>query len=82
MVLWGLGMGAEDTILKALLVDVIPATKRSTAFGIFDTAFGVAWFLGSAAMGFLYDRSIIALVIFSVATQLAALPVFLLASRR
>jgi len=82
MVLWGLGMGAEDTILKALLVDVIPAAKRSTAFGIFDTAFGVAWFLGSAVMGFLYDRSIIALVIFSVVTQLAALPVFFLASRR
>jgi predicted MFS family arabinose efflux permease len=82
MVLWGLGMGAEDTILKALLVDVIPAAKRSTAFGIFDTAFGVAWFLGSAIMGFLYDHSIIALVIFSVVTQLAALPVFLLASRR
>jgi predicted MFS family arabinose efflux permease len=53
MVLWGLGMGAEDTMLKALLVDVIPAAKRSTAFGIFDTAFGVAWFLGSAGMGFL-----------------------------
>jgi predicted MFS family arabinose efflux permease len=82
MVLWGLGMGAEDTILKALLVDVIPAAKRSTAFGIFDTAFGVAWFLGSAVMGFLYDRSMIALVIFSVVTQLAALPVFFLASRR
>jgi MFS family permease len=82
MVLWGLGMGAEDTILKALLVDVIPAAKRSTAFGIFDTAFGVAWFLGSAVMGFLYDRSIIALVIFSVVTQLAALPMFFLASRR
>jgi predicted MFS family arabinose efflux permease len=82
MLLWGVGMGAEDTIFKALLVDIIPAAKRATAFGLFDTGFGVAWFLGSAVMGFLYDRSIIALVIFSVLTQLAALPVFLLASRR
>jgi len=81
-VLWGLGMGAEDTLLKALLIDVVPASKRSTAFGLFDSAFGIAWFLGSAAMGFLYDRSITALVIFSMATQLAALPVFLLAKPR
>jgi hypothetical protein len=33
-------------------------------------------------MGLLYDRSILAVVIFSVVTQLAALPVFFLASRR
>jgi predicted MFS family arabinose efflux permease len=43
---------------------------------LFDTGFGVAWFLGSALMGFLYDRSLLALVIFSVVTQLASLPVF------
>jgi hypothetical protein len=41
----------------------------------------VAWFLGSALMGFLYTRSILGLVIFSVAIQLAALPVFVIASR-
>jgi predicted MFS family arabinose efflux permease len=77
VILWGLGMGAEDTMLKALLVDIVPASKRSTAFGLFDTGFGLAWFAGSAVMGFLYDRSILALVIFSVVVQLAALPVFL-----
>ena len=43
--------------------------------------FGVAWFLGSALMGFLYTQSLLALVIFSVAIQLAALPVFVIASR-
>jgi predicted MFS family arabinose efflux permease len=49
--------------------------KRSTAFGIFDTGFGVAWFAGSAAMGVLYDKSIPALVLFSVLLQILALPV-------
>ncbi len=77
VILWGLGMGAEDFLIKALLVDVIPAAKRSTAFGLFDTGFGIAWFAGSAVMGFLYDRSIITLVIFSVALQLLAIPLFL-----
>jgi len=79
MILWGLGMGAQDSLLKAVLVDVIPADKRGTAFGVYDTVFGVAWFAGSAAIGVLYDKSIPALVIFSVALQLAALPFFVLA---
>lgn len=79
MVLWGLGMGAEDIVFKALLIEIIPKARRSTGFGFFDTGFGVAWFAGSAVMGFLYDRSILALVIFSVVMQLAALPVFVFA---
>jgi predicted MFS family arabinose efflux permease len=80
MILWGMGMGAQDSCLKAVLSVVVPTEKRGTAFGIFDTGFGVAWFTGSAIMGLLYDRSIPALVVFSVATQLLALP--LLASAR
>lgn len=80
MILWGLGMGAQDSLLKAVLVGVIPADKRSTAFGVFDTAFGIAWFAGSAAMGLLYDKSIVAMVVFSLVLQLAALPFFIWAN--
>jgi len=34
----------------------------------------IAWFLGSAAIGFLYGRSISHVIAFSAATQLLALP--------
>ncbi len=81
MILWGVGMGAQDSLLKAILSRVVPRERRGTGFGIFDTAFGIAWFAGSAAMGLLYDRSILAVVIFSVVLQLAALPFFVLAKR-
>ena len=74
MILWGVGMGAQNSLLKAMLSSVIPAAKRSTGFGLFYTAFGVAWFAGSAAMGYLYDRSLVTLIVFSVSCQLAALP--------
>lgn len=77
MILWGVGLGAQSSLLKAMLSSVIPAAKRSTGFGLFYTAFGVAWFIGSAAMGFLYDRSLLTLIMFSVICQLAALPAFL-----
>jgi len=82
MVLWGIGMGAQDSCLKAVLVAVVPSEKRSTAFGIFDTGFGIAWFVGSAIMGLLYDKSILALVIFSMLLQALALPVLAFANRR
>jgi len=77
MILWGVGMGAQNSLLKAMLSNVIPAAKRSTGFGLFYTAFGIAWFMGSATMGFLYERTLITLIVFSVVCQLAALPTFI-----
>jgi hypothetical protein len=82
MMLWGIGMGAQDSLLKAVLANMVSKDKRSEAFGVFDTGFGVAWFLGSAAMGIIYTKSIPGLIIFSVVLQVAALPVFALATRR
>ena len=82
MILWGIGMGAQDSCLKAVLSAVVPSEKRGTAFGIFDTGFGIAWFVGSAIMGLLYDKSISALVIFSVTLQILALPVLAFAERK
>lgn len=81
MGLWGIGIGVQDSLLKAVLAGVVPAEKRGAAFGVFDTGFGIAWFAGSAVMGMLYDKSIFALVLFSVALQVAALPVLFFAKR-
>lgn len=76
MALWGVGMGAQNSLLKAILTGFMPVTKRSTGFGLFYTGYGIAWFLGSAAMGYLYDKSIITLIVFSMLCQLLALPIF------
>lgn len=81
MILWGIGMSASGSIIKATVAEVIPSNKRSTGFGVFDTGFGITWFLGSVVMGVLYDKSIPALVIFSVVLQLASLPVFIKANQ-
>jgi len=81
MVFWGIGMSAQGSLLQAMLTGVIPPQKRSTAFGLFDTGYGIAWFLGSAVMGLLYEKSILAVALFSVCLQLAALPVFFIANK-
>jgi len=41
----------------------------------------VAWFLGSALMGFLYDRSLAVMVGACIALELAAIPFFVIAAR-
>src|SRR5438477_6637041 len=58
MIFWGIGMSAQGSLFQAVLTGVIPPQKRSTAFGLFDTGYGIAWFIGSAVMGLLTaDRS-------------------------
>ncbi len=82
VVLWGIGMGAQDSVLKAAVGYLVPQHRRATGYGTFDTARGVAWFAGSLLLGFLYDRSIAAVVIVSLGLQLLAVPVLLLALAR
>jgi predicted MFS family arabinose efflux permease len=61
---------------------MIPRDRRGAAYGLFNTGFGLAWFVGSAVTGVLYDTSLSALVCFSVLLQLYALPLLWLVSRR
>jgi predicted MFS family arabinose efflux permease len=82
MIFWGIGMSAQGSLFQAMLTGVIPPEKRSTAFGFFDTGYGIAWFLGSATMGLLYEKSILAVALFSVILQLAALPVLFIANKK
>jgi MFS family permease len=82
MILWGIGMSAQGSLFQAILTGVIPPAKRSTAFGLFDTGYGIAWFLGSAVMGLLYDKSILGVALFSVILQLAALPILFIANKK
>lgn len=76
MALWGVGMGAQESIMRAALATMVPPDRRGSAYGVFNAGYGVSWFLGSALMGLLYDASPTALVAFSVAVQLAAVPAF------
>ncbi|HXJ83251.1 MAG TPA: MFS transporter [Candidatus Methylomirabilis sp.] len=75
--LWGLGMGVHESIVPAAVATMVPSHRRASAYGMFTAGYGVAWFIGSAIMGALYDVSIASVVIFCVVTQLAALPVLL-----
>lgn len=75
--LWGIGMGAQESILKAAVTSMVPKINRATGYGIFECSFGIFWFLGSWLLGVLYDISIPAMIVVSVVAQLAAIPLYL-----
>ena len=79
--LWGVGMGAQESILKAAVAGMVPKASRATGYGIFEGAFGLFWFLGSWLLGVLYDLSIPAMIVVSVAAQFAAIPLYYCSGR-
>jgi MFS family permease len=59
--------------MNAAIATFVPEHKRARAYGLFSALYGIAWFIGSAALGLLYDRSLGALVALSAAAPLLAL---------
>jgi MFS family permease len=72
VVLWGLSQGVHDAVMNAAVATFIPESQRARAYGNFSALYGIAWFLGSALLGLLYDRALPALVAVSVLAPLAA----------
>lgn len=63
--------------MRAAVAEMVPPDRRGSAYGVFNTGYGIAWFAGSTVMGFLYDASLVSVVIFSVAIQVVSLPILL-----
>jgi len=80
--IWGLGMGVHESIIPAAVSPMVDPERRASAFGLFTAGYGIFWFIGSVAIGVLYDVSVWGAIVFCVATQLAAVPLFLWVGRR
>ncbi len=74
--IWGLGMGVHESIIPAAVTPMVSRRHRASALGVFTAGYGVFWFLGSAVIGMLYDKSLAAVIGFCVCTQLLAVPFF------
>lgn len=80
--LWGLGMGVQESIIPAAVAPMISPDRRASAYGLFTGAYGIAWVLGSVAIGALFDVSLGAVTAFAVTAQLAAVPFIVIVRRR
>lgn len=78
MALWGVGMGAQESIMRAAVAGMSSVEMRGSAYGVFSTIYGFSWFVGSFAMGIIYDFSISLMVIFSFLAQIIAVVPLLL----
>lgn len=72
LILWGIAMGAQESILKAVVATLVSKEKRATAYGIFYTVFGLAWFVGSLMVGLLYEQNLVLVILFVSLMQLVA----------
>lgn len=74
--LWGVIMGIHETIMRSAIADITPIKKRGTGYGIFNTGYGLAMFLGSSLMGILYGYSIPMLISVIVILEIIAIYTF------
>ena len=58
--LWGLGMGVHESIIPAAVAPMVSPDRRASAYGLFTGVYGIAWFLGSTAIGALFGVSLAA----------------------
>ena len=79
--IWGAAGGILDSTVKALVADLVPASRRATAYGMFAAVQGAAAIAGGVMAGALYQRSLPILIAAVVGTQIIAL-ILLIATLR
>jgi MFS-type transporter involved in bile tolerance (Atg22 family) len=73
---WGTAMGVHESTMRAAVADLVPAARRGFGYGVFTAVYGLAWLAGGALIGFLYDMSVHAVIVYTVVTQLLAMAAF------
>lgn len=73
---WGAAMGLHESTMRAAVADLVPDTKRATAYGVFTASYGLAWLAGSVLIGWAYQSAPELLVVIVVGSQIAALALF------
>ncbi|RYB90927.1 MFS transporter [Nocardioides glacieisoli] len=73
VVAWGFAQGVQDSTIKAVVADLVEAPRRATAYGVFAGIQGLLAIVGGVGAGWLYERSLVALVVVVAITQVVAL---------
>ena len=73
VLIWGAAGGVQDSTVKALVAQLVPAARRATGYGMFAAVQGAAAVAGGALAGALSETSVPALVIVVAVLQVAAL---------
>lgn len=81
MAVWGVATGVQDSTVKAYVADLVPSSRRATAYGVFAAVQGLGAIAGGALAGGLVEADLAALILTIAALQFVALALLLAASR-
>ena len=81
IILWGIVLGVHETIMRAAVADLTAISRRGSAYGIFNTIYGLSWMLGGAFMGMLYEHSVFSLILLAALFEVIAIPFFLILTK-
>ena len=78
MIIFGIIMGTHETIMRFAIADITPFDKRGTGYGVFNTGYGLALFLGATITGYLYDKNLNSVIlIMTVVCEIIAAIIFI-----
>jgi len=74
-ILFGIVLGMQESVYRAVITDVAPLESRGTAYGIFNTIYGLGLLAGGVVYGFFinYNVSIVIVSLYAVITQSIAI---------
>lgn len=72
VVLWGAALGIQESTMRAAVAGMVPPNRRATAYGLFSVAIGIGGLVGGVVAGALYDFSVPALMVYTVAVEVIA----------
>ena len=80
-ILWGIVLGIHETIMRAAVADLTDINRRGSAYGIFNTLYGLSWLLGGTLMGMLYEQSVYTLMLLAALFEVVSIPLFLMLAK-
>jgi len=80
---FGIVLGMQESVYRAAVTQFTPVSSRGTAYGVFNTAYGVGFLVSGAIYGLLLDLSapFMTILVFVVLTQATAITALLRAHR-
>ncbi|MDO4199083.1 MAG: MFS transporter [Erysipelotrichaceae bacterium] len=83
IMMYGVVLGGHETVMRSAIADLTSFKKRGTAYGIFNSIYGLALLIGSALIGYLYDHATIsAICIFCVVCEILAVATFFMIKKK
>jgi MFS family permease len=78
---YGLVLGMQESIYRAVVTDIVPLGRRGSAYGFFNVMLGAGTFVSGAAFGYMLDASVSPLLMLGFVVVAQAIAVILLLGR-